>query len=99
MKKVLPFGLLIFSFVWIGYYNFLNKQNLAKVLGAEVEAVNQKDFWANKVNQFPNYRDGYIQLAIKNWQLGATEEARINFARAREIDPNWQVPDQLKLLE
>lgn len=85
--------------MWIGYFNFLNKQNQTKILGAEVEAINQKDFWANKVAQFPNYRDGFIQLAIKNWQLGATEEAKIIFARAREIDPNWQVPDQLKFLE
>lgn len=99
MKKILPFGLLVFLLVWTGYYNFLSKQHQAKVLGAEVEAINQKGFWVDKVTQFPDYRDGFIQLAIKNWQLGATKEAKINFARAREIDPNWPVPDQLKVLE
>ncbi len=48
--------------------------------------------WEKIINKYPNYRDGYIQLAILNWRVFRETESRSFLSRARELDPNHPLP-------
>ena len=45
-------------------------------------------FWQKTVEEFPGYRDGYLKLAILNWKIYQTDEAKSFLEKARTVDPN-----------
>jgi tetratricopeptide (TPR) repeat protein len=81
---------------------YLTDQTTPKVKGAQIDAtemLNEKAYWEKIVKDNPTYRDGYLQLALINDQLGNKEESVNNFNKAKLIDPNSQkVADIQKLL-
>jgi len=46
--------------------------------------------WEKIVQEKPNYRDGYLQLAILNYKIYENEKAKEYLNKALEIDPNFE---------
>ncbi len=46
-------------------------------------------FWQQVVRDHPDYRDGYIQLALVSYQLELTEESRSYVEKIKSLDPNY----------
>lgn len=68
-----------------------------KAVKSQPEEIRSEILWLRKIiDQYPNYRDAYLQLAIRNWQLYRPFEARKFLEKALEIDPNNQTAVQLK---
>lgn len=53
--------------------------------------------WQEFVAENPTYRDGYLRLALYYQKLKYLEEARVNLAKALDLDPNF--PGTKKLQE
>ena len=54
------------------------------------------DAWEKIVEEKPNYRDGYLQLAILNYKIYKIEEAKGYLNKALAIDPNFEPARELK---
>lgn len=52
--------------------------------------------WEKIIKQKPNYRDGYLQLALLHYKLYQNEEARRYLEEALVIDPNFKSAKELK---
>lgn len=44
--------------------------------------------WQDRTNKNPNYRDGYLKLAILNWKLYRPFDSLKFLSLARSVDPN-----------
>lgn len=55
----------------------------------------ETSFWENQVKLKPDYRDGWIQLAIRHYQLYEMEKAKTAINKAFEIDPNFETTKKL----
>jgi len=44
--------------------------------------------WKTITNQFPDYRDGYLQLAVLYFKTGQKEKGQESLRKALEVDPN-----------
>lgn len=47
-------------------------------------------FWERIVQEKPNYRDGYLQLAALNYKIWQNEKAKEYLKQALIIDPNFE---------
>lgn len=45
-------------------------------------------FWQKVVEEFPNYRDGYLKLAILNYKINRLFDAQKFLNKSLKIDPN-----------
>ncbi|MCX6724873.1 MAG: hypothetical protein NTV20_02120 [Candidatus Shapirobacteria bacterium] len=52
--------------------------------------------WGKIVQEKPNYRDGYLQLAILNYKIYENEKAEEYLNKALAIDPNFEPAKELK---
>ena len=52
--------------------------------------------WEKIVQEKPNYRDGYLQLAILHYKIYENEKAKEYLNKALEIDPNYQLTRELE---
>ncbi|MFH0863607.1 MAG: hypothetical protein V1858_00750 [Candidatus Gottesmanbacteria bacterium] len=50
---------------------------------------NQISYWEKVIFEKPDYRDGYLQLAILNYQIYENQKAKGYLSKAIEIDPNF----------
>src|SRR5688572_17024816 len=69
------------------YENLKHKQRLDN---EKTKVYKDLSFWEQQIQEKPDYRDAYLNLAIINFQIGKLDEARANLARAFEIDPNYE---------
>lgn len=53
-------------------------------------------YWEKEVTLKPDYRDGYIQLAVRYFELYRTEEAKKAIEKAYTLDPNFQTTKKLR---
>ncbi len=53
--------------------------------------------WQKIVDQLPNYRDGYLKIALLNYQLNRLFDAKKILTKSLEIDPNNETA--MKLLD
>lgn len=94
--------LVVFSFVWLktGF-----SQNQQQVLGTKNIVGDQQlvtsdqqliTDWEKIVKLYPNYRDGWLQLAVRYNQVGDKEKALNALEKAREIDPNNETVKSLE---
>lgn len=72
-----------------------NIQNIAlnkKVLGAETtrsrENETKKIVWLEFLKDHPTYLEGWIELAILEYENGDLEKADEYYLKAKEVDPN-----------
>ena len=54
------------------------------------------DYWLGVVHEKPDYRDAYIALGTIAYDLDKTEDARLFFQQAREIDPNITISEEIE---
>lgn len=52
--------------------------------------------WEKILEDFPGYRDAYLQLAKLYYQLYEEDKAKENLARALELDPNFPLTKELE---
>ncbi len=55
---------------------------------APVQDEQRRQYWEQIIKNYPDYRDGYIQLASLLYTLGKTDEAVSYVRAAQTIDPN-----------
>lgn len=72
----------------------MNQVNMLE--GRPREVMSQIVFWEREVRSKPNYRDGYLRLAVLFWQVYKDNEARNYLKRALEIDPNYPPSRELE---
>lgn len=72
-------------------------QKIQEVKNQPEDIKGQIRFWQEVIDQFPNYRDAYIKLAILNWKIYRSFEAKRNLEKAFQIDPNNEVLNNLNL--
>lgn len=54
------------------------------------------DLWEQIVINKPHYRDAFLQLAYLYYQDGKNQLAKQSLEHALEIDPNFELPEELK---
>lgn len=59
-------------------------------LGEEIK------FWEKEVKIKPDYRDGWIQLAVRYFELYKIEEAKQALEKAYRLDPNFETTRKLR---
>ena len=52
--------------------------------------------WEKIVEEKPNYRDGYLQLAILHYKLYENDKAKEYLNKALDLDPNYEPARELK---
>ncbi len=80
-----------------------NLKTNRRVLGLQAEIQNQRQeiaSWKKIVEEKPDFRDGWLQLAAAYAEAGNKEKAQEALSQAKAIDPNNEViPSLEKLLE
>lgn len=88
-----------------------DQQILGEQTGAEIEELWQRKIstdpqeikklintWKKVLEEKPNYRDAYLQLAYFYYQLDEKEKAKESLENAFELDPNNEITRELKNL-
>lgn len=79
-------ALLILILTALNLYTFNHKKT--EVLGVKEDPVSELNYWQKIVNQNPSYRDGWIQLAKVESEMGNDSKANNYLQIAKSIDPN-----------
>lgn len=79
VTRQLPFRLLI-----------ADTTGMQNVLGASTKQEDTYFYWKTRVDAFPSYRDGYIQLALSAYRTNRLDEARSALQEALTLDLNNQ---------
>jgi len=90
---------------------FLQSNSQSEIRNSEIETLWQqkhysdpKDIkklisgWEEILEKYPNYRDGYLQLAYLYYKIYQDEKAKENLAKALELDPNFKPTEEMKKL-
>lgn len=70
-------------------------QIIKNLEGQPEEIKKQIIFWQQVSQDYPNYRDAYIKLAILNWNIYRLFDAQKFLSKALEIDPNNETASKL----
>ena len=87
--SALTLSLLVLSLSMFLLSNYLNQKPEIKVLGAQVDLEKEKQFWLEIIGKSPTYRDGWVELAKIEKDLGNTQLSKKYLDKAIEIDPNY----------
>jgi tetratricopeptide (TPR) repeat protein len=52
--------------------------------------------WEEVLEKYPNYRDGYLQLAYLYYKIYQDEKVKENLTKALELDPNFPPTQEIK---
>lgn len=69
---------------------------LARIKNEPQRIRKEISFWEKVIEEKPDYRDAYLQLAILNYQLYENKKAQEYFRQATELDPNFEVSKELE---
>ena len=47
-------------------------------------------YWQGIVSKYKDYRDGYFQLAVLEYQLGNIQKAKLHLDEVLKLDPNFE---------
>lgn len=82
----------LFSVMTLITFNVQTISVSKKVLGARTVAVRtvekEKEFWLKFLNENPTYLEGWVQLAVIEYEEGNLEKANEYYLKAKVIDPN-----------
>ena len=85
-----------------GSSKVLGVNNILKKLWQEKHYSDPKDIkklisgWEKVLEKYPNYRDGYLQLAYFYYKLGEDKKAKENLKKSLGLDPNNEKIKELK---
>jgi cytochrome c-type biogenesis protein CcmH/NrfG len=71
-----------------------NKKQEQKILGIQTQLkADQQTIaaWEQILEERPNYRDGWIQLAAAYYKIGDKQKAKEALQKAKELDPTNEV--------
>lgn len=97
-KMIFALSFFLTSFILLNYQNAKDKQ---QVLGIQTSLRTQEMLtyeWQAVVNQYPDYRDGWLQLAFQYVKNNEINKAKDALKTARELDPNNEVIIKLEQL-
>lgn len=77
------------------YSNFEKQKDLTN---EKFKVIREVSFWENEVRVRPYYRDGYMKLALLNFQLKNFNQSRENLDKALVLDPNFEKGKELERL-
>lgn len=98
-KKLL--ASLFLSLLALFLINQENQKTYRAVLGQKVQVENDSKLimaWEQYLEERPDYRDGWIQLATKHYNLGQLDKAKKALSKAKLLDPDNQVVENLEAL-
>lgn len=81
---------LFFYFFSMLLVTFENKKQEEKILGAQIQLKTDQETivaWEQILEERPDYRDGWIQLAAAYYKIGDKQKAKEALSRAKAIDP------------
>lgn len=83
---------LLFSVLTLITFNVQTISVSKRVLGAQTVAVRaaekEREFWFNFLNENPTYLEGWVELAVLEYDEGNVEAAEEYYLKAKSIDPN-----------
>lgn len=79
---VILFGL---SFLILQNMRILKNQQAQKT-----SLINKVHYWQGILQKHPDYRDGYLELSILEYQLKNYKAAREYVKKSLELDPNYE---------
>lgn len=88
--------LVAISLISVDIYSNFEKQKM--LTNEKFKVVREISFWENEVRIRSGYRDGYMQLALLNFQLKNFTEAKENLDIALFLDPNFEKGRELERL-
>lgn len=71
---------------------------LEKIKAEPQRIKSEISFWEKVVANKPNYRDGYLRLALLNAQIYETQKAKNHLEKAKTLDPNFETTKELEKL-
>jgi tetratricopeptide (TPR) repeat protein len=60
------------------------------------KVAEELNFWKREVESKPDYRDGWVQLAVRHFELYQNYEAKIALEKANSLDPNFETIKKLR---
>ena len=60
------------------------------------EIEKQVKEWEELLKEYPDYRDGYLELTLLYLKLGKTKKAKEALQKALELSPNYEKSKKLK---
>ncbi len=81
---------LLFAILFVQADLYSNLKTKTKLDKEKVKVYNEVVYWQKQIELYPEYRDAYLYLSILSYQLGDIKQARLNFDKAIEIDPNYE---------
>lgn len=97
-KLVFALSFFLTSFILLNYQNIQNKK---QVLGVQTSLKKQEIItyeWREIVNQYPDYRNGWLQLAYQYIRSNEIQKAQEALKMAEELDPNNETIKNLEKL-
>ena len=97
MFKKIPLKLILSSFfflVCLSLVSFENQRTAKKILGAQTQLkADQQTIlaWEQILDERPDYRDGWIQLAAAYYKIGDKQKAKEALKKAKALDPTNEV--------
>lgn len=69
---------------------------LEKIKNQPAQINQEISFWGKVVASKPDYRDGYLHLALLNYQIYETQKAKAYLQKAVALDPNFEATKELE---
>lgn len=97
-KALNVFTLIIFivAIIILGYDLYGNIKDREKIDLERANIAKEISFWQSFLEKNRDYRDGYLRLAILEYQLRNVNNAKIYLNKALEIDPNFEKTKELE---
>lgn len=84
-------SLVLFAVVLIvGYQTYLNYQHKQALEQKRQQILSDISFWQGIVEKYPDYRDGYFELALLEYQIKDFAKAKAYTEKSLSIDPNFE---------
>lgn len=103
-SKGFPKNVLIALVFFIAAMSALNSEKQRteqRILGLQAQIQTDQETiykWEQLTQERPNYRDGWVQLAVLYYKNGEKQKALLALQKAQEIDPNNESLSQIEEL-
>ena len=89
-------SLFLVVFVLVGSHLLFSIDKMTKLQNNREEIVLQINYWQKVVVKYKDYRDGYFQLAILEYQLKDIGKAKMYLDEVFKLDPNFEKGRELE---
>lgn len=87
---------MLFLFGVSTYDLYSNYQSKKKIDLERQEVISKIGKWEEIINKYKDYRDGYFQLAILEYQLKDFNKAKFYLNKSLALDPNFEKGRELE---